>query len=465
MKINKNQTFFVVGETSLAAQCVEFLLEREHCLGGILSDDPWLREWAREREIPLFDTFAFLPEFDYLLSIVNPKLIPEWVVRLSKKFAINYHDSLLPAYAGVHATSWAILNKEKIHGITWHMITEQVDGGDVLKQSAFSIASEESALTLNIKCYQHAFQTFKELILELEKNRHQLKRQDLGQRTYFGAHKKPKNAGVISWDDDEAHEIETLFRALDFGNYPNKFCLPKLFVANNFLFPKKIQRVEKSSKLSPGTVVKTTEFELQIATKTQDVLLTLEKNEAQKTNLVVGERLPSPVGLQSLEKYCSQLSRVENFWVKELQRSNYLNLGCCSLSDGKREICWNLSEALPGEVILTTVLIYLHRISQQADFTVNYRSNEGELAEYRELFVADVPLNVSFSTEDTFARAQDKVLNSLKLLKDKRTYLKDLPLRYPQHIHHSQTTPGVIILKQWDSGLLGVGEMTQTAGQ
>ena len=72
--------------------------------------------------------------FDFLFSIVNSQILFPSLLKLPREFAINFHDALLPKYAGVHATSWAIFNQEKTHGITWHVMSEIVDSGDILKQ-------------------------------------------------------------------------------------------------------------------------------------------------------------------------------------------------------------------------------------------------------------------------------------------------------------------------------------------
>ncbi|WP_426741257.1 formyltransferase family protein, partial [Pseudomonas aeruginosa] len=71
-------------------------------------------------------------EFDFLFSIVNSEIIPQKILRLPRYYAINYHNSPLPKYAGLYATSWAILNGETQHGISWHIMNEVIDAGDIL---------------------------------------------------------------------------------------------------------------------------------------------------------------------------------------------------------------------------------------------------------------------------------------------------------------------------------------------
>src|SRR5216683_2208171 len=122
---------FIIGEGTLPIQCAEILLDREHMIYGIISSDIAVHDWAREREIPHIDPknkdiAPFLSEhpFDYLFSIVNMYILPKRVLELPRRCAINFHDAPLPRYAGRYATSWAIMQGERVHGVTWHAMTE-----------------------------------------------------------------------------------------------------------------------------------------------------------------------------------------------------------------------------------------------------------------------------------------------------------------------------------------------------
>jgi hypothetical protein len=48
--------------------------------------------------------------------------------------AVNYHNSLLPDYAGLRATSWSMYRREPACGFTFHRITSRIDAGAVLVQ-------------------------------------------------------------------------------------------------------------------------------------------------------------------------------------------------------------------------------------------------------------------------------------------------------------------------------------------
>src|SRR4028119_2258084 len=173
MSIQNQFSCFLIGEGTLPIQCAELLLERGHKIFGVISPDASISSWAKGKDIPHIqqtdNLVAFLSQqpFDYLFSIVNNSVLPKEILELPRIEAINYHDALLPRYAGVNATSWALMHGEKTHGVTWHVMSAKVDAGNILKQISVEISSDETTFTLNGKCYEAAICSFAQLIDEL----------------------------------------------------------------------------------------------------------------------------------------------------------------------------------------------------------------------------------------------------------------------------------------------------------
>src|SRR4028119_1715640 len=173
MSIQNQFSCFLIGEGTLPIQCAELLLERGHQIFGVISPDASISSWTKGKDIPYIqptdNLIAFLRQqpFDYLFNIVNSSLLPKEILELPRQLAINYHDAALPKYAGVNATSWALMHWEKTHGVTWHVMSDWVEGGDILKQVAIDIADDDTAFTLNGKCYEAAIRSFEELVDEL----------------------------------------------------------------------------------------------------------------------------------------------------------------------------------------------------------------------------------------------------------------------------------------------------------
>ncbi len=208
----------IIGTGSLPQQCGELLLARGHAIAAVVPGDDGLGAWAQAQHLPDCAQVEAVPAFlgdqkvDYLFSISNPAIIPAPLLALPGRLAINYHDAPLPRYAGVHATSWAIMNGESAHGITWHVMAGQVDGGDVLVQRMVAIDPQDNAFTLNGKCFEAAIAAFADLIDGLAQDTLTPLPQNLSQRSYFGRLQRPANGGVIDWRQP-AEAIDALCRA------------------------------------------------------------------------------------------------------------------------------------------------------------------------------------------------------------------------------------------------------------
>ncbi len=292
-------TCFIIGEDNLHLECAKIIQQQGQQILGIISAYEAAELWALQQGIPHYASLAATQEalnktpFDYLFSIVNSQILPAAILNLPRQLAINFHDAPLPRYAGVQATSWAILNQEKTHGITWHVAIETVDAGDILQQVMVPITEDETALSLNLKCYEAALQSFSELVKSLVNHDYQRQPQDLSQRTYFGLHQKPAGNGWIDWNAS-AEAIERLFRATQFGSYPNRFTCPKFKLSSSQLGEPSFQQEEPSSQQgswedefiitqlellpelsteAPGTIVAVTADYWRIATATCDIAI------------------------------------------------------------------------------------------------------------------------------------------------------------------------------------------------
>ena len=138
-------TCVLIGRGPQLIACADILRKRSHRVVHVVSDCPDVAAWAQRHGVartdPAEDYAAALGReaFDYLFSIVNHAVTPASVLGLPRLGAINYHDSLLPAYSGFHATSWSILDGRVEHGVTWHRMTTAVDAGPYLLQKSFAV--------------------------------------------------------------------------------------------------------------------------------------------------------------------------------------------------------------------------------------------------------------------------------------------------------------------------------------
>ena len=148
---------------SLTQSCAEKLLAAGHVFTHVVTHNADLAVWAEAHDIAVVAPGTGLAarltgvHAEWLLSIANLEMLPEDVLALPARGAVNFHDGPLPRYAGLNAPVWARLNGETRHGITWHCIAAGADTGDIVLQVEFEITPHDTALTLNTKAYEAAF--------------------------------------------------------------------------------------------------------------------------------------------------------------------------------------------------------------------------------------------------------------------------------------------------------------------
>ena len=131
---------FLIGSETLLQECGDILQSQNHAVLGVISASPRLLRWATRCNLRVIDpssdyasVLAKTP-FDYLFSITHLEKIPDRVLELPRRCAINFHDGPLPRYAGLNSPAWAILNQEGSFGVCWHRMTGAIDQGPVLKR-------------------------------------------------------------------------------------------------------------------------------------------------------------------------------------------------------------------------------------------------------------------------------------------------------------------------------------------
>ena len=77
---------------------------------------------------------------DVILAATFNQKIHNRIIDIPKMGAFNIHPSLLPYYRGPTPTNWAVINGEKESGITFQLIGEDFDRGDILFQRKTSIS-------------------------------------------------------------------------------------------------------------------------------------------------------------------------------------------------------------------------------------------------------------------------------------------------------------------------------------
>lgn len=458
----------LVGHGTLPLACAEVLLARGNSIRAVISSDPALLRWAAAREIPHSTALHALAELlagrspDFLFSIGNERLIPDELLALCKS-AINYHDGPLPLYAGSHVTSWALMQRELTYAVTWHFMTRHTDAGDILRQTPVRISSDDSALTLNAKCYEAALSGFALLADDLANDRVQPHAQDLSRRTFFHRNKRPVNGAILDWTRD-AEDLCALVRALAFGAYANPLGFPKVLLGGEFLAVDTLDMLPARSAHRPGTITGIEPDSLIISTASCDVAVrrikTLTGQALSITELVarfhlqIGDVLPGlePLMAKQLNETTTSLSRHERFWLGRLAAARALGLpystSVPTSSDLKTEAPTHHaltfspelvalirgSDDTPADLLLHVFLAYLARINERSAFSIGLRDAglQSELGGLTGFFATTVPLQVSLDLNGSFNLCVEASKQELSLLRSRRTYALDTAARHPE---------------------------------
>src|SRR3989344_2357275 len=88
---------------------------------------------------------------DFLVVADYGRILPQEVLDLPKKAPLNVHHSLLPKYRGPAPAPTAILNGDKVSGVTIIKMVDEVDAGPILAQKEYTLAPDETTDSLLTK--------------------------------------------------------------------------------------------------------------------------------------------------------------------------------------------------------------------------------------------------------------------------------------------------------------------------
>jgi natural product biosynthesis luciferase-like monooxygenase protein len=448
----------ILGEGALLIPCAEILLRHKHRIQTIVSANDVIQEWAQEQKIhcvsrqdEVLSSVDGRP-IDYLFSIANLSVIPARILALPRLGAINFHDGPLPRYAGLHATTWAILNQETSHGVTWHEMKEIVDTGAILQQRIFALAPDETAFTLNRKCFAAGIDSFEELVKALGDGTLRALPQSLSERTYFAKHARPAAQACIDWTLP-AEKIAAFVRSLDFGPYPNPLEVPKVVSGRTVLLVPTLEVLPAFSDRPPGTVLSVDGSSVRVATSTNQVVIPQlldiggEALDVAAAGISAGYRFETlPAGAAAtLTQLGQSIVRHEEFWLQRLRQLEPLELPseCRGATRQGAESRATATLSVPpvptvaGEpvdVLTAALILYLARITGHTSFDIGFGhvGVEGSLSGLEQFFAPQVPVRAVLDGDGSVDAALRAVLNDLVSVRANQTYARSLVARTPE---------------------------------
>ena len=327
----------IIGSTQLAIDCTILIHTKGIAIENVFTDDVAFESWAKKKSIStssarqfLKNSNEFFSRFDFLFSIVNDIIVPHNILEAIASNggrSINYHNGPLPRYRGVNATQWAIINGEKEHGVTWHLMEDEVDVGSILAQEFFSITDKDDLFTVTLQCREAALRSLDHLCTSL-----------VSSKLFYKFESKPSAFCMLPFHKS-ATDIWNFFRStstLGKVSQVNSLGLPKICLpaSQEPIIVKSLDIDSVSSGASPGTVLQVEEHNIRVGTKDKDVIISdlvrMDGTDIQSPfNDVFLELLGSSIHLSSAHDKSSPLflasklaGKQEWKWVKKQSRTN-----------------------------------------------------------------------------------------------------------------------------------------------
>ena len=441
----------IAGQGALVLRCAEEWLSRGHGLAAVISDDPAIASWAAQKGLLVLPGQpAVVPgpsvDCDYIFLIGYPEeQLRNQPIR-PRRGRIAYQDSLLPAYAGWHATSWALWHRESVHGITW--FHPDAAGPQPLQQVEIQVAPDETAFTLNAKCFDAALPAFARMLDDLEHERSQVLPIRPGAASFFGQHQRPPRAGVLDYAAP-AGDLAAHMRALDFADQANPLGLPKLWLGDHFAVVRGITVTLNPDGLPPGAVIALEPQQLAVATGKDAVVLhglcTLEGEPLLVTELAArygwarGCVLPalanaSAATLQALQE---ELAPSEADLVARLAAVDCQALPfSMPVARGTAPV-WATLEgegpALPSGTEAMQAAFFL-RVLEADQLDLEWQEPGLVLPEPggSALVARAVPLRAERADQESFTDFARRFALAVQAARQQKTYLRDVFVRYPE---------------------------------
>ena len=199
---------------------------------GLKMNESAVKKYAVEHGIPVLQPTRLKdPKFLEALKawkadlfvVVAFRMLPEKVWSMPKLGTFNLHAALLPQYRGAAPINWAVINGERVTGVTTFMIDHEIDTGGIILREECRIADTDNAGDVHDKLMVLGAELVTQTVEGLIEGSAELRVQRSfiqGSEVLKPAPKLTKELCHIDWNDTTEH-IYNLVRGL--SPYPAAF--------------------------------------------------------------------------------------------------------------------------------------------------------------------------------------------------------------------------------------------------
>ncbi len=213
-----NIIFF--GSPSYSSDVLSYLVNSKHSVEAVVTQDIKASKKKKEAKTPVgifgeqYNIQTYYPnnlsdpsfiqilkkfESDIFVIYAYGKILPKEIIEIPKYGVINIHCSLLPKWRGAAPIQRALLNNDKITGITFFRIDEELDTGKIISKYEYEISNSDDSLSLQKSLTALAVKNIEDVFEKVMLDSNFIS-QDDSAATY--ARKLSKAESFIKWEED-----------------------------------------------------------------------------------------------------------------------------------------------------------------------------------------------------------------------------------------------------------------------
>ncbi len=219
---------------------------------------------------------------DILAVVAYGRLLPDEFLHLPKYGAINVHASLLPKYRGAAPIQWAVLNGDRMTGVSTMVLAHDMDTGDIIFTRETEIGEKETAGALSERLQIMGAELLAETLRAIEDGTAPRTPQDHSQASYVGM--LDKSLSPIDWSRPARLVSKQIF-----GLQPWPVATMELDGAVLRVFDADL--THRQTKAVPGTVLAAGNEGIEIACGDGETILLTELQAAGKKRMKAADYL------------------------------------------------------------------------------------------------------------------------------------------------------------------------------
>ncbi len=160
------------------------------------------------------ECIAFLKQFDPDIMIVAAfgQILTKEILEMPKYGCVNVHASLLPKYRGAAPIQWAVINGDKVTGVTTMRMDVGIDTGDMIDTAEIELTEDETGGSLFKRLTDAGAKLCVETMEKIEAGTAVYRKQNEAEATHTTMIQK--KLGKLNWNL-EAVALERLIRGLN----------------------------------------------------------------------------------------------------------------------------------------------------------------------------------------------------------------------------------------------------------